>query len=304
MIEFWRPAEPYTQVWRTILGFALMIGAFFAATFAVFTLAGVFLGTSPSSFLSGESPISAGLFFATFIGFHIGLVIVLPILHKRGYTSLFGPNRRLNLRHFALGTLVAVLIATALYSIMFFERVVLPAELSPMIEQVRPVSDWLVWLLPALLLIFLQTFAEEAIFRGYLLQQLRARFRSIWIWAVLPSLIFGLLHFDAATYGTMNAATYVINTTATGIMLCLVTIRTGNLGAAAGLHFANNASLTVIGIEGTLDGFSLFTVGMDPQSGYTAYSILFQTGFNILLFALWWLWMNRRDKIANTAFAA
>lgn len=304
MGEFWRPAEPYTQLWRTIVGFAVMIGAFFAATFGLFTMAGIFLDASPASFLSGNTPISAGLFFATFIGFHIGLLIALPLLHKRGYFTLFGPARRLNLRHFALGVAATMVIATALYGIMFFERLFLPDEAAPVISQVRPASDWLVWLLPALVLIFLQTFAEEAIFRGYLLQQLRARFNSIWIWAVLPSLIFGLLHFDAATYGMVNATTYVINTTATGIMLCLITIRTGNLGAAAGLHFGNNAALTLIGIDGTLEGFSLFAVGMDPQSGYAAYSILFQTGFNILLFTLWWLWMNRRDKIANAAYAA
>lgn len=304
MTDFWQPAPPYVQIWRTVLGFAILIAAFFGATVGLFGLAAMLTDQSPRAFISGQTPVSAALFFATFIGFHIGLVVVLPVLHKRGYRSLFGPTRRLNMRHFGYGLLFTIALATALYAIMGIERMVLPDESEPRISQVRPVSEWLVWFLPALVLIFLQTFAEEALFRGYLLQQLRARFASVWIWAVLPSLVFGILHFDAATYGTLNAATYVVNTTATGIMLCLITIRTGNLGAAAGLHFGNNAALTVVGIKDNLEGFSLFAVGMDPQSGYAAYSILFQTAVNIALFAAWWVWMNRRDRIANGPYAA
>lgn len=304
MSDFWQPAQPRIQIWRTALGFVLLIGAFFGATFVLFTSAGSLLDTAPGSLLSGQTPVSAGLFFATFIGFHIGLLIILPLLHKRGYRTLLGPSGRLKLQHFLWGLLATVFIASALYGFLLIERLFMPEGSGPVISRVRPLSDWLVWLLPALALIFMQSFAEEAVFRGYLLQQLRARFRSVVIWAVMPSLIFGLLHFDPGTYGTLNAGAYVLNTTATGIMLCLITLRTGNLGAAAGLHFGNNAALTVIGIKDNLEGFSLFAVGMEPTSGYTAYSILFQTGFNIALFLLWRWWMNRRDKIANDARAA
>ena len=42
------------------------------------------------------------------------------------------------------------------------------------IEPKFSVSTWLIWLLPALLAIFIQTFAEELIFRGYLQQKLTA----------------------------------------------------------------------------------------------------------------------------------
>ncbi len=304
MTDFWAPALPRVQIWRTALGFVLLIAGFFAGTFGIFTLGAWALDSEPSRMLGGMTPVSAALFFGTFISFHIGLLIVLPLLHKRGYTTLFGPTRRLNLRHFGFGLAATIGIAAALYGFMFVERLVLPDGVEPTISQVRPVSDWIVWLLPALVLIFLQTFAEEALFRGYLLQQLRGRFSSIWVWAVLPSFIFGLLHFDAVTYGVMNAGAYVVNTTITGILLALITIRTGNLGAAAGLHFGNNAALVFIGIQGNLEGFSLFAAGMDPQSGYTAYSILFQSGFNLVLFLIWWFWMNRRETIANNPYGA
>ncbi|MEC7765070.1 MAG: type II CAAX endopeptidase family protein [Pseudomonadota bacterium] len=304
MQDFWSPALPKVQIWRTALGFVALIAMFFAATFVLFQFGARLISSSPGTMLGGRTPQSASFFFATFIGFHIGLLIVLPLFHKRRYRTLFGATGRLNLRHFAIGTAVTLAIAATLYGVIYIERIFLPDAYEPTVRQIRPVSDWLVWLIPAMLLIFLQTFAEEALFRGYLLQQLRARFASVFVWAVLPSLIFGLLHYDAATYGTMNALAYVINTTTTGILLCLITMRTGNLGAAAGLHFGNNAALIFIGIDGNLDGFSLFVVGMQLESGYTAYSILSQTAYTLVLFTAWWLWMNRRDKIAKAGLPA
>lgn len=299
MQDFWTPALPKVQIWRTVLGFAVLIGLYFVATFAVFEIGAALISSRPSQMLGGNTPASAAVFFATFVGFHIGLLIVLPLLHGRRYASLFGPAGRLNLRHFALGFAVTMALAMFLYAMTFVERIFIADEYEPVIRQIRPVGAWLVWLLPALALIFFQTFAEEALFRGYLLQQLRGRFASPLIWAVLPSLVFGGLHFDAATYGTLNALAYVVNTTTTGILLCLITMRTGNLAAAAGLHFGNNAALILVGIDGNLDGFSLFVVGMQLESGYTAWSILSQTGVTLVLFALWWRWMNRRDKIAK-----
>ena len=304
MQSFWEPALPRVQVWRTVIGFALLIGIFFGATAAVFQIGAYVVDATPRELVSALTPQSTMMFFLTFIGFHIGLLLVLPLLHKRWYPSLFGPSRRIDMRHFGWGVLVTAGLATFLYGFMYIDRVFIAEEYRPSIVQIRPFAEWIVWLLPALGVIFLQTFAEEAVFRGYLLQQLRGRFRSPIIWAVLPSLIFGLLHFDPGTYGVWNAVAYVVNTTTTGILLCLITIRTGNIGAAAGLHFGNNAALVFVGIKGNLEGFSFFAVEMGLESGYTAWSILSQTGFTLILFALWWRWMNRRDAIAKPALAA
>ena len=144
----------------------------------------------------------------------------------------------------------------------------------------------------------MQIFAEELVFRGYLLQQLRARFRSIWLWAILPSFIFGVLHFDPYTYG-INAVFYVTHTTVAGIVLAIVTLRTGNIGAAAGLHFGNNAMLVFSGNKGTLDGFSLFLTDIDPASVSMGWSILSQTGLVVIAFTIWWRLTQHNQPIAN-----
>lgn len=297
-LPFWHPALQRAQIWRTLLGFVTIMAIWLVGTFAILNLAAR-LSNRPLYQLAGAGDFgAAAAFFLTFAGFHIGLLLVLPILHRRGYASLFGPTCRLNLRHFGFGVAITLVLAMGLYSLMLVEHLVLPEGVAPEVTLSQPVAPWFISLVPALALILFQTFAEEAVFRGYLLQQLRARFRSVWVWAILPSLAFGALHFDANSFGLINASAYVLNATVMGTLAALVTLRTGNLGAAAGLHFGNNAALVLIGIGGNLDGFSLWLVQMDLQGGYTTYSILTQTGAMLLAYLFWRRWMGRHRPIA------
>lgn len=297
---FWQPALERAQIWRTLLGLVLISAGYFAATFGIFIAGAAALGTRPDALLSGGTPAGAAVFFATFIGFHITLLIILPLLHKRRYRSLFGPLMAMNWRQFQYGLYVTGALGLVYFVSMGVEQVVLPDGTRPVIAQASPLPLWTMWLIPALALIFMQSLAEELVFRGYLLQQLRARFRSVWIWAILPSTLFGALHFDAGTYG-VNAWFYVLNTAVMGTIACFVTLRTGNLGAAAGLHFANNAMMLLVGIQGDLDGFSLYAMAVDPKSGYMTWSILFQTGLSAAVFVGWWRWMNSHRPIAKAA---
>lgn len=298
---FWQPALERAQLWRTGLGLALVFAIWFAVSIAVLVFVAHLLGLSIGQVAQGRSWPAAAAFFTGFAGFHIGLALVLPILHRRPYRSLFGPSGRLNRRQLELGAGVTVAIAALLYAVMGLEHLVLPAGVSPPVVQAKPVMVWVVGLIPALALIAMQTFAEEAVFRGYLLQQLGARFHSFLIWGFAPALLFGLLHFDPGTYGVVNASAYVLSATLMGTFAALITARTGNLAAAAGLHFGNNAVLTVIGLKGSLDGFSLFVVDLDLKSGYATYSILSQALVMTLAFALWWRWMARHRPIAISA---
>ncbi|SMH40927.1 hypothetical protein SAMN05661107_1168 [Maritimibacter sp. HL-12] len=297
---FWELAKPRTQLWRTLLGFVLTMAIWLGVSFAMVLIGAQLLGLPTAIVAQGNTWASAAVFFASFIGFHVGLALVLPALHRRGFSSLFGADRRLNLRHVGLGAAVMLGLAAGLYGLMAVEHLVLPQDAAPGLRQAAPMLPWLAGLLPALALIFVQVFAEEALFRGYLLQQLRARFRSALVWGVAPSLVFGLLHFQPGVYGMANALAYVFNATVMGTLAAFITLRTGNLGAAVGLHFGNNAALTGIGISGSLEGFSLFLAEIPPTSGYMTYSILTQTAVTTLIFLAWWRWMNRHRPIANT----
>jgi len=296
---FWHPAILRAQIWRTLLGLVLVVLVYAGIAAALFFGGTRLLNVAPGSAIHGAKPEFAALFFLTFAGFHLGLWLVARLLHRRSYRSLLGPQMRLNWRHFRLGCVAIGAVLLVMLLSMLVEQWLLPDTMRPRLTQ-APVGRWLAWLVPALALIFMQIMAEEMLFRGYLLQQLRARFRSVWIWAVLPSLAFGALHFDPYSYG-INAYLYVLNTAVMGVIACLVTIRTGNLGAAAGLHFGNNAFILLIGIEGDLDGFSLWSMSMDLRGAYAAYSMLLQTTLAIIAFVVWWRWMNRNRPIANAA---
>ena len=64
-----------------------------------------------------------------------------------------------------------------------------------------PLSQWLGLLPLTLAFLLIQVSAEELVFRGYLQSQLAALGLHRFIWIMIPSAIFGLLHYDPAVMG-------------------------------------------------------------------------------------------------------
>jgi membrane protease YdiL (CAAX protease family) len=121
-----------------------------------------------------------------------------------------------------------------------------------------PLRAWLALLPLTLLGILVQTGAEELVFRGYLLQQLAARFRSPLAWMVLPSILFGLVHYVPGMPGS-TALILVLGATLFGLFAADLTAATGSIGAAWGFHFANNVlALAVLATDGTITGLALY----------------------------------------------
>ncbi len=117
----------------------------------------------------------------------------------------------------------------------------------------RPFSLWLMFLPVALVAVFIQTTAEELYFRGFIQSTLASRFTSPFVWMVLPSVFFGLIHIPNGS-GATEIAQIVIYTGLFGLACADLTARTGSLGAAIGLHFTHNAVLALVyGFEGSWD---------------------------------------------------
>jgi membrane protease YdiL (CAAX protease family) len=147
-------------------------------------------------------------------------------------------------------------------------------------------------------LLLLQVTSEELVFRGYLQQQLAARFDSRWIWYVLPSVLFGFLHYDTEIMGS-NAWIVVAHTTIFGMIAADVTARTGNLGAAIGLHFANNLfALTIISLDGSLSGLGLYKTAFHVSDEVAIRSVLIpDIFFLILLYGLFLYWCRNKPQL-------
>jgi membrane protease YdiL (CAAX protease family) len=156
-------------------------------------------------------------------------------------------------------------------------------------------AAWLPFVLPALLI---QTATEELVFRGFLLQGLAARFRSRWFWWLLPAALFGLLHWNPAEFGP-NTWIVALSTAAIGLILADVTVRTGNLSAAIGLHFANNvASLLVVALPSPLASLSLWVARVDTSDAAAVRPLLLaDLATTLAAYAVWLALCHRRRRL-------
>lgn len=252
--RFVAPARRHPQVWRLLAGIVVIIAVYFGGVLgllgAIWASVGFDAMVMWSARLStGNTPTAVLLVLATFSGMALGPIVAAKVLHKRGPGTLFGPMRGV-LRGFGVG-------AGVVGGIIGLSVVLIDPGYVP-VPNVAP-SVWLSLLPLALLGLLVQTGAEELLFRGYLQQQLAARFASPFMWAVLPSAIFGLLHFNA----TADPSIAWLTVTATGLFGLLaadLTRVTGNIGVAWGFHFANNTfALLVVALDGPLSGLALYT---------------------------------------------
>lgn len=283
--RFIAPARAHPQIWRLLLGLVvltltymcgigLLIGAiwFAAGTEALpFWLAQMTEGLSPTGTL---------LLLMSFSGMALGPVLAARLLHKRRAATLFGPGTRV-VRDFTLAALVVGLVNAV--SLMLWSS---QFDAIPNV----PLGTWLMFLPMALVGLLIQTMAEELVFRGYLQQQLAARFSARFAWMVLPSLLFGLAHFDPHSAGG-NAWFIVASAGLFGLVAADLTALTGSIGAAWGFHFANNVfAMLFVSVEGTLPGLALYVT---PYAADDTESLGFLIMADMVILGLTWIACRR-----------
>ncbi|MFW5881731.1 MAG: CPBP family intramembrane glutamic endopeptidase [Roseicyclus sp.] len=257
---FVAPARAYPQIWRLFAGIALTAVVYALGIGAIFGLVAVWSGLDGArawmaELSTGAGPTGTLLLLATFVGMALGPMVAAKLLHRRPALGLFGPIRPMA-RQFGL----AFLICLAVYAVM----ALVPTPGAMLLPNTE-VAIWLSFLPLALVGVLVQTGAEEILFRGYLQQQLAARFGSPLAWMVLPSVAFALLHYQPDLMGEnawlMVAAVFVFS-----ILAADLTAATGTIGAAWALHFVNNAlAILVVATEGPLSGLALYVASISPD---------------------------------------
>jgi uncharacterized protein len=247
-------------LWRVFGGLGIICAAWFAGTAGVLFLwtAWDAIATGDPDFardrlgnaLSGGDAEIVAVLLATFAGIWLGVFAAVTLLHRQRFMTLFAADGRARPADLGKGLLVAGAFA--------FGSTLIGLVVSEPVASALPVPLWLTLLLPLIALVFMQATAEELIFRGYLLQQLALRSRNPLVWAVLPSAVFGMLHW-AGDLPQEAAAYYVGTTFLMGLTLAALVWRTGTLWASIGVHVGFNVfGLTVIGADGVLSGAQLF----------------------------------------------
>jgi membrane protease YdiL (CAAX protease family) len=119
----------------------------------------------------------------------------------------------------------------------------------------------------SLLVVLIQTSAEEIVFRGYIQQGLAARFKSPAVWILGPSALFALGHYLPAEAGE-NALLITLWAGVFGCMMADLTARAGTLGPAIAVHFFNNVTaLLVFASPTSLYGLSLYLMPYEMSDG-------------------------------------
>jgi len=288
--RFVAPARARPQLWRTVLGLGVILLVY--VLWMLFMAGGVWLavgGASVEGALGeigmGGDPVSLVLLLFTFTGMALGCFVAVRLLHARGAGTLFG-RAPVVLRDFAVGAGILAGVA-----IVGGVPLLLSIDTDPGVE----LRVWLVFLPMALAGLLVQTAAEELVFRGYLQQQLAARFASPVVWMLLPSVLFGLVHYAPAEMGP-NTWHVVLATGVFGLVAADLTARSGSLGLAWGLHFANNVfAILFVTMGGSLDGLALFRLPFGPDDTEAMRPLIYG---DIAALALTWglcrLWLRAR----------
>ena len=294
------PARARSGVWRVTLGIVLVAVFWFGLAILLLTalsegwLEPVGLDREIAGLFEAEGrvmpPVGVFVFLLTFLGAWIGLWVVLRLLHRRPFGTLYHPSRWPQARNVLAGALLSLVFQGI--GILAYIAVLGPPERTEL-----GVGLWAIWLVPIVLGIVMQATSEELMFRGYILQQFAVWSRNPLVWAVLPALIFTALHVDGSLEPGMLGR-MLVHIGMFGLIMAALVWRTGGLGAAIGLHVMNNiVAFCLFGIEGAAFGFELWVFGPDTLTRMFAFDLA--TGIAMLGVAVFLFPRGRRSAHAN-----
>ncbi len=285
------PARARSQLWRVVLGTGLIGVIYFLWMIGIGAALWLHAGLDGfevqlARIGTGSDPWSLILLLSTFVGAWLGLWLVMRLLHRRRLRSLFG-RPPVVLRDFVTGVLIMAVVGGGL--------TLAAAPLLPPLEIAADPRLWLAFLPLALLGVLVQTGAEELVFRGYVQSHLAARFGAPLVYMTVPSLLFGLAHYNPGELGA-NLWIVVAATALFGVYASDLTARSGSLGLAWGLHFANNVlAILIVSVMGGLDGLALFHLpaGAAPEAMLRPL-LLADMALTAIVWGACRLWLRRR----------
>ena len=268
-----RSAGEKTTLPRLVAGTLIVIAFWVVSSFAAIGIGSYLFGMgrigAGEAFETGlmmdflASPAGIAAMLLSFSGIWVGLWLAMRFVHRQPLSALFGAGRRLSRGGFARGSLAVILTSLLSEALIYMIR-------PEIVRGPIPPASWLLFLLPAVLLTFIQTSAEEVLFRGYMMRGLAARFASPLVWFLLPVIVFTALHWGASANPAVHLSG-ILTIGAFALVLAATVWLTGNLGAAFGAHLANNLfGFTLISHQDTYGALALFMGASLEGPGWTA----------------------------------
>jgi membrane protease YdiL (CAAX protease family) len=291
------PASARPALWRWIVGaiVIVLLWQIVGSIMTVFTV--ISAGLTLEEFLPsggfGATPVApdraALILFAillSFVPFFLGNLIAYRYILKASVARLFSQTGRFSLRRVMFGFSLWLLLGLVG---VFVIEIANPGVVQWVFDPVGALP----YVLVALLLIPIQTTAEELFFRGWILQWSDNGRRRRSVLAAVNGVIFALPHLanpEVAGEDLIRIAGYV----AVGYVWAWVTLRDQTMELAIGAHAANNisAALLVGYVGSAIPSVSLWTMERIP----VAQEILFG-----VLCAIAFAWITRRVGAARLA---
>lgn len=194
--------------------------------------------TNPE-FLGLDPNILLVLLLLSFAGAMIGLWIAVKFIHKKSFSSIITFAEKIRWKRVATAA-VAWFLFSGLWIV--FAIIKDPENLRITFQS----GPFCVSLIIALIFLPAQTWWEEFMMRGYLLQAIGQRTKTAFIPVISTSLIFGLLHAgnpEVATHGFLNTMPMYI---LPGLLFGIIAVLDEGLEIPMGFHFANNLFGTIV----------------------------------------------------------
>jgi membrane protease YdiL (CAAX protease family) len=253
--------------WRYLISFPAILATWFivGSIPVLLLMAYVSMDGDPGTNFSGTGfngvPVIPEFLvtMSSFIPFLVAILLAVRFIHGRPLKTLVTSKTHIRWKRVFMGAGAWLFIA-ALLSII--ESFLYPGRY---VLTLQPVT-LLVFAILALILIPIQTSAEEFFFRGYLLQWMGLRLKNLWLLSLLNGALFFLPHAanpEMATSSILIGLAYFVM----GFFFALITLQDHGMELALGMHAANNlfAALFANYTVTALPSPSLFTVQtIDP----------------------------------------
>jgi len=275
--------------WRYVLAVLLILcmwqilGAIPSIFLLILAMAnGISMGNIGTGSLPGVDPaVSFVVLMLASVFFVLGVYLAVRLIHRRPFRTIITPARSIAWGRLFQGFGVWFVLA-GLTSVV--EALLYPGRYvwTPDLEHFIP------FVFLALILVPIQTSAEEFFFRGYILQGVGLRVRNIWALSVISGILFMVPHF-LNPEASVNYALMGLYYFSMGAFLAYITLRDGRLELALGVHAANNlfsalfANYTVT----VMPSPSLFTVTVLDAVYSVPAALIGMVIFALLFIGLW-----------------
>ena len=189
---------------------------------------------SPNGFIT--------LMFSSFVIGLIVLVLLVRLMHRRGFSSVVNGRDKVRWSHFFT--------AFALYFICMalIHLVMMLVDRDNFVFQFD--AEAFFSMLPLLLvLVPLQTLFEEYLFRGYLMQAVTVWSRRLWIVWIVPAVVFALAHAANPEVGAYGFSMMMLQYLLLALIFGYFTLSDDGLEVSWGMHTANNLFLLLFFTE-------------------------------------------------------